>query len=102
MSNRPTPVTGARGDLAGRMAGEYRLGKKLGEGGFGAVFEAEHPLLKRRAAVKVLHQRADGDSDAVRRFIAEAQAVNQIRSRYIVDIFSFGQLDDGRHFYVMD
>jgi eukaryotic-like serine/threonine-protein kinase len=84
------------------MAGEYRLLRKLGEGGFGAVFEAEHPVLKRRAAVKVLHRVADKDSDAVLRFISEAQAVNQIRNRHIVDVFSFGQLADGRHFYVMD
>jgi eukaryotic-like serine/threonine-protein kinase len=84
------------------MAGEYRLLRKLGEGGFGAVYEAEHPLLKRRAAVKVLHRVADKDSDAVLRFISEAQAVNQIRNRHIVDVFSFGKLNDGRHFYVMD
>jgi len=84
------------------MAGEYRLLRKLGEGGFGAVYEAEHPLLKRRAAVKVLHRVADKDSDAVLRFIAEAQAVNQIRNRHIIDVFSFGKLNDGRHFYVMD
>ena len=79
------------------MAGEYRLGRLLGEGGFGAVYEAEHPLLKRRAAVKVLHRVADRDSDAVQRFISEAQAVNQIRSRHIIDIFSFGTLAYGRH-----
>jgi serine/threonine protein kinase len=84
------------------MAGEYRLRRKLGEGGFGAVYEAEHPLLKRRAAVKVLHRAAGRDSDAVLRFISEAQAANQIRSRHIIDTFSFGQLPDGRHFYVMD
>ena len=84
------------------MAGEYRLLRKLGEGGFGAVYEAEHPLLKRKAAVKVLHRVADRDSDAVLRFISEAQAVNQIRNRHIIDVFSFGKLNDGRHFYVMD
>jgi serine/threonine-protein kinase len=84
------------------MAGEYRLVRKLGEGGFGAVYEAEHPLLKRRAAVKVLHRVADKDSDAVLRFISEAQAVNQIRNRHIVDVFSFGKLNDGRHYYIMD
>jgi len=103
MSKRPPPGPGdASGDLAGRMAGEYRIGRKLGEGGFGAVYESEHPLLKRRAAVKVLHRDAQRNSDAVLRFVAEAQAVNQIRSPHIVDIFSFGQLEDGRHFYVMD
>ena len=84
------------------MAGEYRLGRKLGEGGFGAVYEAIHPLLKRRAAVKVLHRIAGSDSEAVLRFVAEARAVNQIRNRHIIDIFSFGKLPDGRHFYVMD
>ncbi len=84
------------------MAGEYRLIRKLGEGGFGAVYEAEHPLLRRRAAVKVLHQVAGMDSDAVLRFISEAQAANHIRSRHIVDVFSFGKLPNGRHFYVMD
>jgi serine/threonine-protein kinase len=84
------------------MAGEYRLRRKLGEGGFGAVYEAEHPVLARRAAVKVLHQAAGRDSEAVLRFISEAKAANQIRSRHIVDVFSFGQLPDGRHFFVMD
>jgi serine/threonine-protein kinase len=96
-SSKNTPV-----EIIGRMAGEYRLRRKLGEGGFGAVYEAEHPVLKRLAAVKVLHQAAGRDSEAVQRFISEAQAANQIRSRHIVDIFSFGTLGDGRHFYVMD
>jgi len=89
-------------EIIGRMAGEYRLRRKLGEGGFGAVYEAEHPVLKRRAAVKVLHRAAGRDSEAVLRFISEAQAANHIRSRNIIDIFSFGRLPDGRHFYVMD
>src|SRR4051812_34859831 len=93
---------GGRAEIAGQMAGEYQLGGKLGEGAFGAVYAAEHPVLKRRAAVKVLHQNAGADSEAVLRFVAEAQVVNQIRSRYITDVFSFGQLPDGRHFYVMD
>lgn len=103
MSDLPhSPLDATPGDIAGRMAGEYRLGRKLGEGGFGAVYEAEHPVLKRRAAVKVLHQVAGVDSDAVLRFISEAQAANQVRSRHIVDVFSFGKLSNGRHFYVMD
>jgi serine/threonine protein kinase len=101
MSTPPTK-TDSTPEIAGRMAGEYRLGRKLGEGGFGAVYEAEHPVLRRRAAVKVLHQAAGMDSDAVLRFISEAQAASQIRSRHIVDIFSFGKLASGRHFYVMD
>src|SRR6478752_8475313 len=102
MTGSPSTPPRRASESSGRMAGEYRLLRKLGEGGFGAVYEAEHPLLKRRAAVKVLHRVADRDSDAVQRFIAEAQAVNQIRNRHIIDVFSFGKLNDGRHFYVMD
>jgi hypothetical protein len=103
MSGSPSSsgVTGAV-DIVGQMAGEYRLRRKVGEGAFGAVYEAEHPLLRRRAAVKVLHQGAGVDSQGVLRFISEAQAVNQVRNPYIIDIFSFGRLADGRHFYVMD
>jgi eukaryotic-like serine/threonine-protein kinase len=101
-SNADTSPGQSGQDVVGRMAGEYRLVKKLGEGGFGAVYEAEHPLLRRRAAVKVLHQVAGMDSDSVLRFISEAQAANHIRSRHIVDVFSFGKLPNGRHFYVMD
>jgi len=103
MADSPSPkANSVAPEITGWMAGEYRLGRKLGEGGFGAVYEAVHPLLKRRAAVKVLHRIAGSDSDAVLRFVAEARAVNQIKNRHIIDIFSFGKLTDGRHFYVMD
>jgi serine/threonine-protein kinase len=89
-------------DLLGEMAGEYRIGRALGAGGFGTVYEAEHPVLKRRAAVKVLHENRSLDDVAVKRFIAEAQAASQIRHPNIVGIFSFGTLPNGRLFYVMD
>jgi eukaryotic-like serine/threonine-protein kinase len=98
----PSDEINTPSDIVGHMAGEYRLRRKLGEGGYGAVYEAEHPVLKRRAAVKVLHRTARMDSVGAMRFISEAQAANQIRSRYIVDVFSFGKLPDGRHFFVMD
>src|SRR3954466_7027486 len=95
-----TPVKDA--DLSGRIAGEYRLLRKLGAGGFGAVYEAEHPLLKRRAAVKVLHANFGLDETTVQRFIEGARSASQIRHRHIVDIFSFGTLQSGQYFYVMD
>src|SRR3954471_23947718 len=71
MAGSPSTPARRSSESSGRMAGEYRLLRKLGEGGFGAVYEAEHPLLKRRAAVQVLHQVARMDSEAVLRFVAE-------------------------------
>jgi serine/threonine-protein kinase len=97
-----TEVREAGAELHGQLAGEYRIVRKLGSGGFGTVYEAEHPLLKRRAAVKVLHANPAMDSVAVQRFIEEARSASQIRHRHIVDIFSFGTLPNGQYFYVMD
>jgi eukaryotic-like serine/threonine-protein kinase len=102
MSALNKPRISEPASLIGQMAGEYRLLRKLGAGGFGAVYEAEHPLLKRRAAVKVLHSNLGLDSTTVQRFIEEARSASQIRHRHIVDIFSFGTLPNGQYFYVMD
>jgi serine/threonine protein kinase len=94
---------GAYADLTpGDTVGEYRIVRKLGEGGFGTVYAAAHPVIGKRAAVKVLHAQYSADEAVTSRFIAEARAVNQIRNRNIVDIFSFGALADGRHYYVME
>ncbi len=88
--------------VAGQVVGEYVVDGKLGQGGFGAVFRAAHPLIGKVVAIKVLSRRFSVDPEMVSRFVAEARAVNQIRHRNIIDIFSFGQLEDGRHYYVME
>jgi serine/threonine-protein kinase len=87
---------------AGYPVGEYEIEAKIGEGGFGSVFRAVHPVIGKVVAIKVLHRRYSAQPEMVRRFVAEARAVNQIRHRNIIDIFAFGQLDDGRHYYVME
>jgi serine/threonine protein kinase len=84
------------------MVGEYRIEQVIGQGGFGTVYRAIHPLIGKQAAIKVLALRYSADPAVVSRFVAEAKAVNQIRHRNIIDIFAFGQLDDGRHYYVME
>jgi serine/threonine-protein kinase len=86
----------------GTKVGEYRVDGKLGEGGFGAVYRAEHPVIGKAAAIKVLNRQFSANPEIVSRFVAEARAVNQIRHRNIIDIFAFGQLPDGRHYYVME
>jgi serine/threonine-protein kinase len=86
----------------GTKAGEYVIEDVLGRGGFGTVYRATHPLIGKRVAIKVLSRKYSADEEMVSRFVAEARAVNQIRHRHIIDIFSFGQLTDGRHYYVME
>jgi serine/threonine-protein kinase len=94
---------GADPDLAaGIQVGEYMVEAKIGEGGFGCVYRAVHPLIGKAAAIKVLNRQYSSNPQMVSRFIAEARAVNQIRNRNIIDIFSFGQLEDGRQYYVME
>jgi hypothetical protein len=86
----------------GEQVGEYRIEVKLGEGGFGAVYRAVHPVIGKTAAVKLLHRQFSSNPQMVSRFIAEAKAVNQIRHKNIIDIFAFGALPDGRQYYVME
>jgi eukaryotic-like serine/threonine-protein kinase len=86
----------------GQIIGEYRVEGKLGEGGFGVVYRAVHPLIGKAAAIKVLNRQYSSNPQMVSRFISEARAVNQIRHRNIIDIFAFGSLPDGRQYFVME
>ena len=91
------------GDLpVGAMVGEYRVEKRIGSGGMGIVFAAAHPVIGKRVAIKVLRADVCDDAVAVQRFIDEARVVNQIEHPNIVDIFAFGQIADGRHYFVME
>lgn len=98
------PSSASDGDelAAGTPIGEYVVTRKLGAGGFGSVYAAHHALLGRDVAIKLLHRSVSSNQEIVGRFLAEARAVNQIRHRNIIDVFGFGQLDDGRHYYVME
>jgi serine/threonine protein kinase len=87
---------------AGARVGEYDVESKIGQGAFGTVYKATHPLIGKVVAIKVLARKFSVDPEMVSRFTAEARAVNQIRNRHIIDIFSFGALDDGRQYYVME
>ena len=86
----------------GVLAGEYVLKAVLASGGHGAVYEAEHRILGRRAAVKVLHPHLTDQGEMLQRFVREARVVNQIRHPHIVDVYDFGMLQDGSPYYVME
>jgi serine/threonine protein kinase len=87
---------------AGTVVGEYTLECKLGDGGMAAVYGATHPLIGKKAAVKVMNAALSLDLGLVERFVLEARAVNEIGHPNIVDVFSFGRLPDGRSYFVME
>lgn len=93
----------AQPDLAaGTRVGEYEVERKVGEGGMGAVYAAVHPVLGKRVAIKVIGNEVSSDQSAIARFRREARVVAQLASPHIVDVFGFGELDDGRAYFVME
>ena len=86
----------------GHRVGEYAVEATLGAGAFGTVYRAVHPLIGKTVAIKVLSLRCSADPAIVARFVDEARAVNHIGHPGIIDIFGFGQLPDGRHYYIME
>jgi serine/threonine-protein kinase len=84
------------------MVGGYRLSSLLGKGGMGEVWLGEDPKIHRQAAIKVLDARLAVDPQFTTRFLREARAVNEVRHRSLVDVFAFGELDDGRPYLVME
>jgi serine/threonine protein kinase len=88
--------------MLGSVIGSYRVTKKLGEGGMGAVYLGEHSLLGRQAAIKVLLPMLSARQDVVNRFFNEARATTAIADPGIVQIFDFGYHTDGSAFIVME
>jgi serine/threonine-protein kinase len=86
----------------GFTIGTYRVLHKIGEGGMGVVYVAEHTLLGRKAAIKVLLPELSAHNEIVQRFFNEARAVTQIADPGIVQVFDFGYHEDGSAFIVME
>ena len=68
----------------------------------GAVYLAEHPLIGKSVALKVIHRELATNREVVQRFFQEAQAVNKIGNEHIVEIHDFGVTPEGDHFYIME
>jgi serine/threonine-protein kinase len=88
--------------VIGRSIGNYKIVRVLGEGGMGTVYLAEHPMIGKRVAVKMLRTDLGTDPGLVSRFFQEAKAVNEIRHPNIVDISDFGHTEDGIVYFVME
>ncbi len=89
-----------------RSVGSYTLGKLLGKGGMGEVYEATHRLLARKAAVKLVLRQPDeepgANQRALERFRREAAVAAALTSPHTIELYDFGVREDGQYYYVME
>lgn len=88
--------------MIGTTVGSYRITQKVSVGGMGTVYKAQHTLIGKLAAVKVLHPELRSNREVVNRFFNEAKATTQIKHPGIVEIFDFGYLPSGDGYIVME
>jgi eukaryotic-like serine/threonine-protein kinase len=92
----------ATSSLINQTIGNYRVTSLLGEGGMGVVYLAQHPVIGRKVAIKLLHAVLARDQDIVSRFFNEARAIHMIAHENIVEILDFGQTPDGQPYFIME
>jgi hypothetical protein len=90
-----------------REMGSYHLVEQLGQGGMGEVWRAQHRMLARPAAIKLIRPERlglgpDESRQVIRRFEREAQATALMRSPHTLELYDFGVADDGSFYYVME
>lgn len=84
------------------LAGRYKIIRRLGAGGMGEVYLAEHTRIGKPVAIKILARGAARGPEHIERFNQEARAASQVRHANIVDITDFGETDDGLPFFAME
>lgn len=85
-----------------RQMGSYRLKQRIGSGGMGEVYLAEHKLLKQPCAVKLIRSDRIRDPLAIRRFEREVQTTASLRHPNTIEIFDYGVAEDGTFYYAME
>src|SRR5690606_29035276 len=90
-------------DLCGAvLLGRYKVLERLGKGGMGTVYLAEHTTIGKKFAIKVLSAAYIHRRDLVQRFLQEARAASMIDQQNVVEISDFGDTPDGSVFFVME
>ncbi|MFO0576706.1 MAG: protein kinase [Polyangia bacterium] len=88
--------------MEGQRIGSYKVVRKIGQGGMGAVYEAVHEQLGRRAAIKLLRRELSVDPQIAERFFREAKAASRVEHAGVVGIYEFGNLPDGTAYIIME
>ena len=101
MNTLTEDVTDRAGLAEGRALGRYRIGRVLGAGSMGVVYEALHLDLRKRVAIKVLRREFVADDTARRRFLREGEAAARVRHPHVVDVSDVGH-HAGLPFLVME
>src|SRR5512138_1885918 len=84
------------------LDGRYKITRKIGEGGMGEVYAAEHVHIEKKYAIKLLRPEIVSNADAVQPFRQETRSASSIGHRNIIAIEDFGQLADGRIYMCME
>ena len=85
-----------------RRLAQYKLLELIGEGGMGRVYKAEHLLLKRSCAIKLIQPDKNADARALRRFEREVRATAQLTHPHTVQVYDYGQTNEGIFFFAME
>ncbi len=88
--------------MEARQLGQYRLRRRLGAGGMGEVYLAEHQLLKRPCALKLIRPGAESGPKALERFEREVRLTASLSHPNTVEIYDYGRTEDGTYYYVME
>ena len=85
-----------------RQLGQYRLIEQIGKGGMGEVHKAEHVLLKRPCAIKLIKAKCETDAAAIKHFEREVKSTAKLTHFNTIEIYDYGYTEHGTFYYVME